>query len=170
MLELSVGFGLRRACGSPGLILGDDCEEGERRVFDGSQCHLFPIVAEQGGFEGVEEGLSIDDPRDHLVRVIGQLDDSGPVLLAGNHSQYFREGRIAAAVDPPFLRKAIEDGVRVVLQLVVGIEGRGNFGIGLEWPPHPQLAPGAGEELLSCGVFEGEVAKDVVQGQCDFVL
>lgn len=52
-------------------------------------------------------------------------------------------------VDPPFLRNAIEDGVSVVLELVVDIERLGNFGVCLERAADSQLAPRAGEKLLS---------------------
>lgn len=53
------------------------------------------------------------------------------------------------AVDAPFLRKAIEDGASVVLQLVVDVEGLGHFGVCLQRTADSQLAPRAGEKLLS---------------------
>jgi hypothetical protein len=75
-----------------------------------------------GRQEGIEKIFSTDNSSYYFVGPVGELDDSGSVLLAGNHSEHSDEMLVSLTLDPPFLRKIVEDSMSIVLQLVVRIK------------------------------------------------
>ena len=91
MFELSVCFYFLWTFACSCLILRNNGKEREWSVFDGSQCHFFAVLAEHWWFERAQESFPIDDSRDYLVGMIGQLDDSCAMFFAGDDSQYSYE-------------------------------------------------------------------------------